>query len=208
MQIPEPVTAALTYRALAFVSFLIGIVVAGIGVALGVSVSVSTLLADPNRAGEAIGFTSPVLTIVLVGLGFAIWQIGKTYALFLTLPSETARSVSDGFDNERLKSDVLTALDGRLAAMEEDVAETRRSVSELKRAEHAASFEREHTDVGPSQETQGGKSTKTPTDSGLPSTATSGDHSTATGSTAEHTAPEPVDPERESANRSDDETTD
>ncbi|MFC7231007.1 hypothetical protein ACFQMM_05460 [Saliphagus sp. GCM10025308] len=79
--------------------------------------------------------------MILVLLGIAIWQFGRTFALLYTVPVAAGEEAARQFDRQTLKSDILQGLDGRLTDLEEDVAETRRSVQELKREEHAASFD-------------------------------------------------------------------
>lgn len=126
-------------RVLTAGAMLLGTGIALLGFVLGFWGSIETLVVDGN-VQAAVDNANPILTLVLAGLGFLVWQMGKTYALFWSLPRASGRAAAKRFDHGRLKSEVVEALDGRLAEMEEDVAETRRSVQELKRTEHAAAF--------------------------------------------------------------------
>ncbi|MCU4926854.1 hypothetical protein OB905_12840 [Halobacteria archaeon AArc-dxtr1] len=116
-----------------------GIVV--LGFVLGFWGSIELLIDDPLDPGPAVEEANPIITLVGLVAGFLVWQVGKTYAFFRTLPRASGRRAAAEFDHERVKSGVLDGLDDRLTQIEEDLAETKRSVHELKRAEHAAAFD-------------------------------------------------------------------
>ena len=137
---------SLRYRAIATGAFLLGLVVFVLGLAAGFSGAIGTFVADPLDPGAALSEVNLAVVGVLALVGLVIWQLGKAFALFVTLPRATGRRAAKSMDTKKLRSEVLEALDGRLADMEAEIEETRRSVQELKRDEHAASFD-EATDV-------------------------------------------------------------
>ncbi|WP_312907322.1 hypothetical protein [Natronosalvus caseinilyticus] len=141
MDLAKVLTRTLQYRAIVTGSLIGGFLLVALGLMVGLSGSIGALFSDPTSPGEALEVTSPVITVILVLLGIAIWQFGRTFALLYTVPVAAGEEAARQFDRQTLKSDILQGLDGRLTDLEEDVAETRRSVQELKREEHAASFD-------------------------------------------------------------------
>ncbi|MFP9192063.1 hypothetical protein [Natronosalvus vescus] len=141
MDVPHTVKWGLVHRTVAIGSFLLGGLLVVIGFLAGFWGSIGVLVSDPLDPRPAIDASRPMVTVAFALLGIAVWQFGKSIALFHTLPRAAGREAARQFDHQTLKSDVLQALDGRLTDMEEDIAETRRSVQELKRAEHAAAFD-------------------------------------------------------------------
>ncbi|SFS69497.1 hypothetical protein [Halostagnicola kamekurae] len=142
MELSNAAKWTLFNRALTAGAMVLGTGLALLGFVLGFWGSIETLVVDRN-VQTAVENANPILTLALAAVGFIVWQIGKTYALFWSLPRASGRAAAKRFDHGRLKSEVVEALDERLAEMEEDVAETRRSVQELKRTEHAAAFDEE-----------------------------------------------------------------
>lgn len=142
MELSNAAKWTLFNRALTAGALVLGTGLALLGFVLGFWGSIETLVVDGN-VQTAVENANPIPTLVLAVLGFIVWQMGKTYALFWSLPRASGRAAAKRFDHGRLKSEVVEALDERLAEMEEDVAETRRSVQELKRTEHAAAFDEE-----------------------------------------------------------------
>ena len=129
-------------RAIAIGAFLAGLVLFAVGLVAGFGEAVTLLFSDfPNNVGEATDRANPFVTVAFAVVGILVWQVGKTYALYVTLPRATARRAGKSIDSTRLRSEILEGLDARLATMEEDVAETRRSVQELKRELHATEFD-------------------------------------------------------------------
>ena len=141
MDVPHSVKWGLVHRTVAIGSFLLGGLLIVVGFLAGFWGSIGVLVSDPLDPWPAIDASRPLVTVAFALLGIAVWQFGKSIALFHTLPRAAGREAARQFDHQTLKSDVLQALDGRLTDMEEDIAETRRSVQELKRAEHAAAFD-------------------------------------------------------------------
>ncbi len=133
------------YRGVSAVAFLLGTGLAIVGFVVGFGGSLSTLLADPSNPGRALEAVDPVLTLAFVALGVLVWQVGKSYALFLTVPRAAGRAAAEEVDTQRMRSELLEVLDDRLAEFESDLEQTRRSVEELERSDHATAFdERDH----------------------------------------------------------------
>ncbi|MCU4750617.1 hypothetical protein OB919_01245 [Halobacteria archaeon AArc-curdl1] len=141
MDVPNAIKWSLVYRAVATGSLLAGVALVAFGFVSGFWGSLNLLISDPLNPGSAIDAANPMVTVALSIVGIAVWQFGKTVALFYTLPRAAGRQAAKQFDRQALKSDILQGLDGRLSDLEEDVAETRRAVQEIKREQHAASFD-------------------------------------------------------------------
>lgn len=142
MEPREALKWTLLYRGISIGAFALGGVLIAAGVFLGFASAVRTLFTDPAGAVEA---ANPLVTIAFGVLGLAVWQVGKTYALFVTVPEAAGRAAAEEFDTEHLRSELLESIDDHLSDLQVDVEETRRNVQELKRAEHAAEFD--ETDV-------------------------------------------------------------
>ncbi|MFC6717546.1 hypothetical protein ACFQGT_04320 [Natrialbaceae archaeon GCM10025810] len=129
------------YRALAAASLLVGMVLVIAGVVVGSRGALVTLADDPTAIDAAVEAANPLFTVAFAVAGVIVWQFGKAFALFVTLPRASGWRAADGFDSERLKSEIVEAIDVRLAEMEEDVAQTRRSVRKLERDRNTATFD-------------------------------------------------------------------
>ena len=142
MKYTDALRWTLLNRAIAIGAFLAGVVLFALGMVAGFGEAVTLFFSNfPNNVGEATDRANPMVTLVFAIVGILVWQVGKTFALYVTLPRATARRTGKSIDSARLRSELLEGLDARLATMEEDVVETRRSVQELKREVHATSFD-------------------------------------------------------------------
>ena len=141
MQFVDALKWTLLHRGISLVSLFVGLSLAGAGIVLGLGDVVETLANDPSNPGAALEAGNPIISLVFLVAGIAVWLLGKSYALYLTMPSATGKAAADEFDMKQVRSEVLDALDDRLATIEDDLEATRRSVAELKRREHATSFE-------------------------------------------------------------------
>ena len=140
---------SLLYRGITTAAFLVALALFGVGLVAGFGGTVTLLLSDfPHNVGDAIAGSNPLITLVFAVIGVLVWQVGKSFALFVTLPRATGRRAASSFDTVRLRSEDLEALDERLSEIERDVAETRRAVQELKRDGHAMSFDQRETADG------------------------------------------------------------
>lgn len=122
------VTAALRwtlyYRLIAWVSALVGLGFVYLGYFLSIG-------GAPLDLGMAIqGAKSPMFLGPAL-LGFLVWQVGKTAAYYKTLTEATDQQLSERFDPELIKSDILSVLDERLSEMHSDLEATRRGVEDL-----------------------------------------------------------------------------
>lgn len=172
---------SLRYRAIATGAFLLGLVVFVLGLAAGFSGAIGTFVADPLDPGAALSEMNLAVVGVLALVGLLIWQLGTAFALFVTMPQATGRRAARSMDTKKLRSEVLEALDGRLAEMEAEIEETRRSVQELKRQDHAASFD-EAADVESVEAAVSSSSTAEPTTDHHATEGASDRHSSASGS--------------------------
>lgn len=131
---------SMVYRGMAWGAFLIGALLVGVGVYVGFGSAFSTLVQDPLNPQRAMPQANPSITLALALVGFVVWRIGKTYALFVTLPRAAGRSAAEEFDTERVKSELLEVLDERLSEIHAEVEQTKRSVEALERGAAADEF--------------------------------------------------------------------
>lgn len=145
LDLRSPFRWAVLYRAFATGALFFGLLLVIVGVFAGFGSAAISLVTDPLNPGPAIEQANPLITLAVAVVGFVVWQVGKTYALFATLPQAAGRSATEQFNSAKLRSEVLEGLDERLAEMQTDIEETRRNVQELKRTDHAQQFdERDH----------------------------------------------------------------
>lgn len=132
----------LKYRGISLAAFLVGFALAAVGLYLGLVDALTILLSEfPSGVDDAVDAANPLVTIAFSLLGLLVWQLGKSFALFATLPQATGRDATEELDTERVKSEVLEVLDERLSEMQDELERTRRSVDELAREGHAAEFD-------------------------------------------------------------------
>ncbi|MXV63799.1 hypothetical protein GS429_17370 [Natronorubrum sp. JWXQ-INN-674] len=150
MDVRYPFKWALVYRAVAAGALILGLVLVVVGFLAGFGSAITSLVGDPLNPGSAIERANPSITVLFCVLGVIVWQVGKTYALFLTVPRAAGRAAARRFDTEQVSNEVLAGLDDRLAELESELADTRREIRALERAEHTARFdEREHLESNP-----------------------------------------------------------
>lgn len=78
---------------------------------------------------------------LLVLLGVVAWQVGTLWAFYRTLTGAVAEEVSSTYDTEKVKSDILSVLDDRLADLQSDVNAVNRNVQEVTRPEEDFQFD-------------------------------------------------------------------
>lgn len=97
---------------------------------------------DAYRAGRpyvvVLRTAAPGLVPVLVGV--LVWRLGKAWALYYTLTDAVDDQLSETFDREALKSDILSVLDDRLSDMQQDINSVNRNVKELRGPENEFEF--------------------------------------------------------------------
>ncbi|WP_229504719.1 hypothetical protein [Natrinema versiforme] len=137
----------LVYRTITVGALGLGLALVAAGFLAGFGGAITGLLADPLNPGTAIESANPTITLLFAALGIVVWQLGKSYALFVTLPRAAGRAAGRQLDSNRLASEVHDGLDDRLADMEAEIAETRRAIEALEENDRTATFdEREHLD--------------------------------------------------------------
>lgn len=131
MGLRNPFKWTIVYRGIAVGSLLLGLALVGAGLVVGFGSAVTTLFTDPRNAESAIGQADPIITLLFAAAGIVVWQLGKTYALFVTLPRAAGRAAGRQLDATKLASEVQNGLDDRLSDLEDELAETRRAVRAL-----------------------------------------------------------------------------
>lgn len=117
----------LWYRGIATGSFLVGLALFGLGLVTGFGEAATLLFADfPTNVDAAVGQSNPLVTLAFAVVGLLVWQVGKTYALFVTVPPATGRWTARSFDSVTLRGEVVDMLDDRLANMETELETMRR----------------------------------------------------------------------------------
>lgn len=129
MQSVSALRWTLLYRGIATGSFLVGLALLALGFVVGFGDATTLFVADfPNNVGAAVEQANPFVTLAFAVVGLLVWQVGKTYALFVTLPPATGRWTARSFDSVELRGEVVDMLDDRLAAMESELVALRRQV--------------------------------------------------------------------------------
>lgn len=118
------------YRAVTVGSGVVMVALVGASLYLGLDNTVRTLVwGNPwSLQGRALRVVAQVL-LVLVGV--AQWQLLSTVAYFKTLTEATEEQMAERFDSEKVKSEVLSVLDDRLAEMQTELERTRKEVQEI-----------------------------------------------------------------------------
>lgn len=125
---------ALFYRAMATGAFLAGLVLLCIGFVTGFGEAISLFFSDfPSNVGSATEQANPMSTLIFGALGVLVWQVGKAYALFVTLPRSTARQSPKTNERDSRMYEEIQELDERLANMETEVTAIRESVQKQSR---------------------------------------------------------------------------
>ncbi|OLZ42711.1 hypothetical protein A6E15_12370 [Natrinema saccharevitans] len=102
----------------------------------------TTLFTDPRNFESAVAQSDPVITLLFAAAGIVVWQLGKTYALFVTLPRAAGRAAGRQLETTKIASEVRDGLDDRLSDLEDDLAETKRAVRALEaEGDHTATFD-------------------------------------------------------------------
>ncbi|PSQ49507.1 hypothetical protein BRD15_03235 [Halobacteriales archaeon SW_6_65_15] len=129
---------AVYYVVLAGVATLVGGGLVGAGFVLGLGTAVEQV-SDGAALSSVAGTAAPGLAVAL--LGVLIWAVGTVTAFVRVFTAAVEEQMRGRFDSEKVKSEILSVLDDRLVEMEQDMSETRRQISELKREETAEEFQ-------------------------------------------------------------------
>lgn len=113
---------ALYWGALYALVWTLGAVVGGAVVVGGYLLGIDTALDmvarnDPLRA--VLSTAAPGLAVAVVGL--FLWRLVAAWGLFRTLVPAVRDTLSETYDNERVKSEILSVLDERLSDMQQDL---------------------------------------------------------------------------------------
>ena len=95
---------------------------------------------DAYRTWQATGQAVPAVTgaavwLLLAIVGVAVWRFGKAWAMYWTLTGAVEEGLAETYDNEKVKSEILSVLDDRLADMQQDIQSTNRNVRALQAEE-------------------------------------------------------------------------
>ena len=119
--------------------FLVTVVFGLVGAALvGIALWMGGL--DAYRTWQATGQMVPAVTgaavwLLLAALGVAVWRFGKAWAMYWTLTGAVEEDLSETYDNEKVKSDILSVLDDRLSDMQQDIQSMNRNIRTLQAEE-------------------------------------------------------------------------
>ncbi|MFW5900452.1 MAG: hypothetical protein ACOCTH_01585 [Halodesulfurarchaeum sp.] len=79
--------------------------------------------------------TQSYLAVLPIIFGLAIWRLGKAWALYHSFSNALAAELSDTYDTEHVKSDIVAVLDDRLADMQQDLQSVNRELRSVKQAD-------------------------------------------------------------------------
>ncbi|QLG50379.1 hypothetical protein [Natrinema halophilum] len=131
MTIRTPFGWALVYRTIAVGSLVLGLALVAAGLFAGFGGAATTLITEPLNPDLALEQANPMITVLFAAFGIVVWQVGKTYALFMTLPRAAGQAAGGQIDSNRVASEVREGIDDRLAQLEAELEETRRAVEAL-----------------------------------------------------------------------------
>ena len=97
-------------------------------VAVGAFLSQPAL--DAETTSELVSAALPGIVLAVVGI--AIYCFGKSWALYKTLTDAHEEALAETFDTQRVKSDIVSVLDDRLADMQTDLQSVNREIRKLK----------------------------------------------------------------------------
>jgi len=109
---------------------VVGLALVGGGVALGGLEAWDILSANSNATGEALSAAAPGIALAVLGL--LVYRFGKAWSLYKTLTAANEDALSETFDTQRVKSDIVSVLDDRLADMQNDLQSVNRELRKLK----------------------------------------------------------------------------
>jgi hypothetical protein len=109
---------------------VVGLAFLAAGVAVGGVEAWDLLSADAGATGQALSAAAPGIVLAVVGV--AVYRFGKAWALYKTLTAANEDALSETFDTQRVKSDIVSVLDDRLADMQNDLQSVNRELRKLK----------------------------------------------------------------------------
>jgi hypothetical protein len=129
---------AVYYVVLAGIATVVGAGLVGAGYVAGLGTAIEQV-SDGASLSSVAGTAAPGLALALAGL--LVWALGSVAAFVRVFTAAVEEQMRERFDSEKVKSEILSVLDDRLVEMEQDMSETRRQISELKREETAEEFQ-------------------------------------------------------------------
>jgi len=127
------------YQVLATLAAVVGLGIVGLGVSLGLGDAITIVLNDaPQNWDEAVAAANPMLFGVLAVVGVAVWQVGKSLALVVTIGKVAAVASGAGgggeLDAAAVKREVLSDVDDRISGIESDVKRHEKRISQASSA--------------------------------------------------------------------------
>jgi len=127
------------YQVLATLAAVVGLGIVGLGVSLGLGDAIAIVLNDaPQNWDETVAAANPMLFGVLAVVGVAVWQVGKSLALVVTIGKvATAEGGAGGggeLDAAAVKREVLSDVDDRISGIESDVKRHEKRISQASSA--------------------------------------------------------------------------
>lgn len=83
---------------------------------------------------------SAIPGVILSLVGIAIWRFGKWLVFYKTLTGAIKEDLTDEFDTEHVKSDIMSLLDSRLADIQDDIRQSNRKTAQ-RQSQHDDDFE-------------------------------------------------------------------
>lgn len=183
-------------RVLAAASFVVGALIMLGGLLIGAGDMLADVLA--GNVFDAAGPDNGAVALVGLLVGFAVWQIGRATARQHTVVTATEEEITQSVSTERIKSEVLVALDGRLSQMEADLEEVRRQAARIEQKERTGGFEFDGVDGTGSSSDAADSATSSSSGTSRDSTVTGRAVETDPGATDADTFDETDDPDHSS----------
>lgn len=112
------------------VATVIGLAIVAGGTFLGVQELIDTYEQTGDISRSALVDAAPGLFVAAIGV--VVWRLGKAIAFYKLLTGAIAEELSDTYDNQQVKSEILAVLDDRLSDMQQDIQSINREIRELK----------------------------------------------------------------------------
>ena len=108
---------------------LVGAALVGIGAGYG---GLQAWSLYQGGASTMIVLKGVGLYLAVAVVGILVWRFGRALALYMTLTGAIEEQLSETFDTEHVKSDIVAVLDERLADMQQDLQSVNREIRDLK----------------------------------------------------------------------------
>lgn len=108
---------------------LVGAVLVGAGAGYG---GLQTWSLYQGGASPTLALRGGALYLAVALVGILVWRFGRALALYMTLTGAIEEQLSETFDTEHVKSDIVAVLDERLADMQQDLQSVNREIRDAK----------------------------------------------------------------------------